>query len=37
LYVGAHLPLDAIGGSALGLAVGSMINLAIGAPPTPKT
>jgi undecaprenyl-diphosphatase len=28
LYVGAHLPLDALGGSALGLAVGSAVNLA---------
>ena len=28
LYVGAHLPLDAVGGSALGLAVGSAVNLA---------
>ena len=28
LYVGAHLPLDALGGSALGLAIGSAVNLA---------
>jgi membrane-associated phospholipid phosphatase len=28
MYVGAHLPLDVIGGSALGLAIGSAVNLA---------
>jgi len=27
MYVGAHLPLDLVGGSALGLALGSVINL----------
>jgi membrane-associated phospholipid phosphatase len=27
MYVGAHLPLDLIGGSALGLAIGSAINI----------
>ena len=27
MYVGAHLPLDLVGGSALGLALGSAINL----------
>jgi undecaprenyl-diphosphatase len=32
LYVGAHLPLDVIGGSALGLTVGSAVNLALGVP-----
>jgi membrane-associated phospholipid phosphatase len=31
MYVGAHLPLDLIGGSALGLALGSAINLVRGA------
>lgn len=31
-YVGAHLPLDTVGGSALGLAVGSAVNLALGVP-----
>jgi undecaprenyl-diphosphatase len=31
LYVGAHLPLDVIGGSALGLAVACGVNLALGA------
>ena len=29
MYVGAHLPLDVIGGSALGLAVGSAVSLAL--------
>jgi membrane-associated phospholipid phosphatase len=28
-YVGAHLPLDLVGGSALGLAIGCAINIAI--------
>ena len=29
MYVGAHLPLDVVGGSALGLAIGSAVNLAL--------
>ena len=29
-YVGAHLPLDTVGGSALGAAIGSAVNLALG-------
>ncbi|HYU93290.1 MAG TPA: phosphatase PAP2 family protein [Actinomycetota bacterium] len=29
MYVGAHLPIDVLGGSALGLGIGSAINLAI--------
>jgi membrane-associated phospholipid phosphatase len=29
MYVGAHLPLDVVGGSALGVAIGSAVNLAI--------
>jgi hypothetical protein len=29
IYVGAHLPLDVVGGSALGLAIGSVINAPI--------
>ncbi len=33
LYVGAHLPLDVVGGSALGLAIGCAVRLAI--PPDP--
>jgi membrane-associated phospholipid phosphatase len=32
LYVGAHLPLDVIGGAALGWAAGSLIHLLLGAP-----
>lgn len=32
MYVGAHLPLDVVGGSAFGLAIGSAVNLAIPAP-----
>ena len=30
MYVGAHLPLDLVGGSALGLAIGSAINIVRG-------
>jgi undecaprenyl-diphosphatase len=30
MYVGAHLPLDLVGGSALGLAIGCAINLVRG-------
>jgi undecaprenyl-diphosphatase len=30
MYVGAHLPLDLVGGSALGLALGSTVNLVRG-------
>jgi undecaprenyl-diphosphatase len=29
MYVGAHLPLDVAGGSALGVAIGSAVNLAL--------
>ena len=29
MYVGAHLPLDVLGGSALGLAIGSAVNLSL--------
>jgi glycosyltransferase 2 family protein len=32
LYVGAHLPLDVIGGSALGIALGSLVDLLQDAP-----
>src|SRR5213078_390555 len=28
MYVGAHLPLDALGGSALGIAVACLVNIA---------
>ena len=38
VYVGAHLPLDSIGGSALGVAVGCAVNLGLGVghPPGPE-
>src|SRR6266545_4205324 len=32
LYVGAHLPLDVIGGAAVGWAVGAAVHLLLGAP-----
>jgi membrane-associated phospholipid phosphatase len=32
VYVGAHLPLDVVGGAALGLAIGSAVNLGLGTP-----
>jgi membrane-associated phospholipid phosphatase len=32
VYVGAHLPLDVVGGAALGLAVAGVVRLAIGRP-----
>jgi membrane-associated phospholipid phosphatase len=32
VYVGAHLPLDVVGGAALGWGVGSLVHLALGAP-----
>jgi membrane-associated phospholipid phosphatase len=35
VYVGAHLPLDVIGGAGFGLAVGSAINLLLGCPDHP--
>jgi len=35
VYVGAHLPLDVVGGFSLGLAVGSCVNLVLGAPEPP--
>jgi glycosyltransferase 2 family protein len=30
MFVGAHLPLDVLGGSAMGLAIGCAVNLALG-------
>jgi membrane-associated phospholipid phosphatase len=30
VYIGAHLPLDVIGGASLGVAVGSVVRLALG-------
>jgi undecaprenyl-diphosphatase len=35
MYVGAHLPLDLVGGSALGLAIGCAINIVRGAGGSP--
>jgi membrane-associated phospholipid phosphatase len=32
IYLGAHNPLDVIGGLGLGLAVGAIVNLAVGVP-----
>ncbi|HEY2297648.1 MAG TPA: phosphatase PAP2 family protein [Jatrophihabitans sp.] len=32
VYVGAHLPLDVVGGAALGLAIGGLARLAFGRP-----
>jgi len=32
MYVGAHLPMDVIGGAALGWAVGALVHLLFGAP-----
>jgi undecaprenyl-diphosphatase len=39
MYVGAHLPLDVVGGAALGWAAGALVHLLLGAPggrPTPQ-
>lgn len=32
MYVGAHLPLDVVGGAGIGLAVGAVVNLLFGTP-----
>jgi membrane-associated phospholipid phosphatase len=32
IYVGVHLPLDVVGGAAMGWAIGSLVHLALGAP-----
>ena len=34
VYTGAHLPLDVIGGAALGVAIGAALTLALGVPVT---
>jgi undecaprenyl-diphosphatase len=35
VYVGAHNPLDVVCGAALGVAIGSLVNLALGVPAEP--
>ena len=35
VHVGAHLPLDVVGGAALGVLLGSAWNSAVGSPPSP--
>ncbi len=37
IYVGAHNPLDVVGGSALGLAIGSTLKYALALGPTDRT
>jgi undecaprenyl-diphosphatase len=32
MYVGAHLPLDVLGGAAMGWAIGALVHIALGAP-----
>jgi glycosyltransferase 2 family protein len=32
VYVGAHLPLDVLGGAALGVATGALVHVLLGAP-----
>ena len=32
VYLGAHNPLDVLGGAGLGLAIGGAVNLALGVP-----
>lgn len=34
IYLGAHAPLDVLGGFGLGLVVGGLANLAVGVPAT---
>jgi len=36
IYLGAHNPLDVMGGLGMGFAVGGAVNLAIGAPRGPR-
>ncbi|MGH2755002.1 MAG: phosphatase PAP2 family protein [Actinomycetota bacterium] len=37
IYVGAHLPLDVVGGAALGVALGLLFGLITGVPPSEET
>jgi undecaprenyl-diphosphatase len=32
VYLGAHAPLDVVGGAALGVAIGAALNLLVGVP-----
>ena len=34
LYLGAHAPLDVLGGAALGAVIGGAVNLVVGVPPS---
>jgi glycosyltransferase 2 family protein len=36
IYVGAHLPLDVVGGAGIGAAAGSLVHLVIGVPVRPR-
>jgi membrane-associated phospholipid phosphatase len=36
VYLGAHLPLDVIGGAGLGMFIGGVLNLVFGIPSTPR-
>jgi membrane-associated phospholipid phosphatase len=36
VYVGAHLPLDVVGGAGLGVALGSLVHLVMGVPVRPR-
>ena len=36
IYLGAHNPLDVIGGVGLGIAIGGLINLVVGVPRSPS-
>jgi undecaprenyl-diphosphatase len=36
IYVGAHLPLDVVGGAGIGVTAGSLVHLVIGVPVRPR-
>ena len=36
MFFGPHFPLDVVGGAGLGVAVGSLVNLAVGVPDRPR-